>query len=54
MLKLKFLLLSCFIFHAYNSYGVTRDGDSLVVIAPSKELELWDFKYEQWVEWAAD
>jgi len=40
MLKLKFLLLSCFIFHAYNSYGVTRDGDSLVVIAPSKELEL--------------
>jgi len=40
MLKLKFLLLPCFIFHAYYSYGVIRDGDSLVVVTPNKELEL--------------
>ena len=40
MLKLKFLLLSCFIFHAYYSYGVIRDGDSLVVVTTNKELEL--------------
>lgn len=39
MLKLKFLLLSCFICNAYYSYGVLKDKDSLVLPAPKEPLE---------------